>query len=532
MQRLSSIDIALLNGLLVAGLMLMAVTCVAQPYLASEITINHTNAQRLGDLLDSISKRQEFYFAYNSDVVDVDRQVHIPHYRGTLVGFLEQLFSSDYVFKESRGYVIIRYAPRLIDLTVSVEQRRGRPLVVAGHVQDAGDGAAISQASIYERNVLVSTLSGPTGNFMLSFRRPNETIWLTVSKENYRDTTVALLLPVEVGSKATARRYWFFPENDGHGLEGTALGRFFTNSKQRIQRINLDGFFAYNAYQVSLMPRISSQGLFNSQVVNQVSLNIIGGHTAGVNGVEVGGLFNVNQQDVRYFQTAGLFNLVGRRVEGVQVAGASNIVVREVSGMQVAGVSNRAAAVSGTQLAGVFNVAADLRGFQVAGIVNVADRVRGVQLAGLVNVADSSDYPIGLVNLVKNGRRSVGIALDGSGMASLTFRSGGKVMYGLAGVGYRLDGGAQRYGLETGLGAHLLAAGMFGLDAEVANLISTGFSKSSMAQLSLRLLPQFRIGHHWGVTAGPALTYRRPDAGRGEGGALHVGIYGGLTYGW
>src|SRR5690606_2016705 len=291
-----------------------------------------------------------FYFSYNSDVVDADRQVNIPHYTGPLVGFLERLFGTDYVFKESPGYVIIRYAPRLIDLTVRVEQRRGRPLVVEGQVRDASDGTVINQASIYERNVLVSTLSGPAGDFQLSFRRPNETIWLTVSKENYRDTTVALLLPVEVGSKTAVRRYWFAPKEDSDGLEGTALGRFFTNSKQRIQRINLGGFFAYNAYQISLTPRISSQGLFNGQVVNQVSLNVIGGHTAGVNGVEVGGVFNVNQQDVRYFQTAGLFNLVGGRVNGVQVAGVSNIVVGDISGIQVGGVSNQSGDVKGMQL--------------------------------------------------------------------------------------------------------------------------------------------------------------------------------------
>src|SRR5690606_31022888 len=501
MQRSRSVYILFLKGLIVAGTMLVGFSCMAQPYLAREITVNSPGAKRLGDLLDSIGSQRAFYFSYNSDVVDADRQVNIPQYSGTLVGFLEQLFGPDYVFKESPGYVIIRYAPRLIALTVRVEQRRGRPLIVEGQVRDADDGAVINQASIYERNVLVSTLSGPTGNFRLSFRRPNETIWLTVSKENYRDTTVALLLPVEVGSKATVRRYWFFPKDDSRGLEGTVLGRFFTNSKQRIQRINLDGFFAYNAYQISFTPGISSQGLFNSQVVNQASLNIVGGHTAGVNGVEVGGLFNVNQRDVRYFQTAGLFNLVGRNVEGVQIAGISNIVVGGVSGIQVSGVSNRSGDVTGMQFSGVFNVAAD---------------VRGVQLAGLVNVADSSDYPIGLVNFVKNGRRSVGIGVSEWGMAHVTFRSGGRVLYGLIGVGYKLEGGPQRYGLDTGLGAHLLTAGMLGIDAEVANLINTGFKKNSRLQLAVRLLPQLRIGRHWGVAAGPTLTYRQRDADGGR----------------
>ena len=185
--------------------------------------------------------------------------------------------------------------------------------------------------------------------------------------------------------------------------------------------------------------------------------------------------------------------------------------------MQVAGLSNRAADVTGAQLSGLFNVAAN---------------VHGIQVAGLVNVADSNDYPIGLVNLVKNGSRSIGVGLGEAGMALLTFRSGGKVLYGLVGVGYKPEGGSQRYGLETGLGAHLLTAGMLGIDAEVANLTSTGFKKNSRSQLAVRLLPQLRIGRQWGVAAGPALTHRQQDADGGRKKELHIGLYGGLTYVW
>lgn len=495
---------------------MMGFAAGAQPYLAREIAVNSTNSQPLGDLLDSVSQQQAFYFSYNSDVVDADKQIDMPHYRGTLVGFLEQVFGADYVFKESPGYVIIRYAPRLIDLTVHVEQRRGRPLMVEGTVTDAGNGMGINQASVYERNVLVSTLSGPGGNFKLAFRRPNETIWLTVSKENYRDTTIALLLPVEVGSKVAAQPYWFFPEDDGSGLEGTALGRFFTGSKQRIQRINLGGFFAYNPYQISLTPRISSQGLFNSQVVNQVSLNIIGGHTAGVNGAEVGGVFNINQRDVRYFQVAGLFNLVGGQVKGVQVAGISNIVAGDVSGVQVGGVNNRAGDVSGMQLSGVFNVAKD---------------VRGVQLAGLVNVADSSDYPIGLVNLVKNGNKSLSAGVDESGLAQLTFRSGGRVLYGLIGVGHYLNNYPLAYALDAGLGAHIVQVGPFAVDGEVFRRVSTDFRGPGQHQLSFRLLPRVRFGRHWIIVGGPTLNVARS----GSDGAPNIwgmGLYGGLQYNW
>lgn len=521
------------KSLLATFAMLAGFTCYAQHYLTSEITVNDPGRQRVGDLLDRISESQGFYFAYNSDAVNAERMVSLRDYRGPLVDFLRQTLGDGYEFKESPGYVIIRYAPGTMELTVHVEKERGRPLVVEGQIKDARNEKGIYQASIYERNVLVSTLSGPTGNFRLTIKRPEETVWLTISKENYRDTTIALLPPVQVRSTQKGRRYWFYPTDDiGAGLEGTAFGRFFTSSKQRIQRINLGGFFAYNPYQVSFTPGLSSQGLFNSQVVNQVSLNVIGGHTAGVNGIEVGGVFNINQTNVRHFQVGGVFNLVGNNVAGVQVAGASNIVMQGVSGVQVAGVNNRTGSVSGAQLAGAFNVAKDIRGIQIAGIVNVAKRVTGVQLAALVNVADSSDYPIGIVNLVKNGSKSVTAGLDESGMAQLTFRSGGRVLYGLIGAGYYVNGNPMRYALETGLGLYIMQAGAFGLDGEVVHRASTDFKKDSESRLSFRLLPQLSLGRHWAAVVGPTVNYAYPHGQNEPSKALRLGIYGGVRYRW
>jgi len=518
---------------LTVPIVVIALTCHAQNHLMRDITIGDSGRQRIGDLLESVSQNQGFYFAYNSNTVNVDSLVDLSSYHGPLIGFLERTFGRDYEFKDSPGYVIIRYAPGTMELTLQVEKERGKPLMVEGQVKDARNGKGIYLASIYERNILVSTLSGPTGNFRLTIKRPEETIWLTVSKENYRDTTIALLPPVQVGKKAERRRYWFYPDDGyGGGLESTAFGRFFTSTRQRIQRINLGGFFAYSPYQVSLTPGLSSQGLFNSQVVNQFSLNIIGGHTAGVNGAEVGGVFNIDQQDVRHFQVAGLFNLVGGSMHGVQLAGASNVVVQRVSGIQVAGVNNRSGRVTGVQLAGLFNVAEDIHGAQVTGVVNVAGKVNGIQLASVMNIADSSDYPIGLINLVKKGRKSLAATLDESGMAQLAFRSGGQVLYGLIGVGHYLNGNPARYALEAGLGVHALRTGPFGLDAEAVSRVSTDFGKHSRHRLSLRLLPQLGLGTHWGIAAGPTLYLAYPGGGDGSPRTLGTGIYGGVLYRW
>ncbi len=536
-------------GILLCGLLsAAALVCNAQHQLLREITVGSSGNQRIGDILQEISQNQGFYFAFNSRTVPADSTVALPGFRGTLEDFLKQLLGGDYEFKESPGYVIIRYAPAYMQLMFQVESGRGAPLVVVGRVMDAGTGKGIHLASIYERNVLTSTLSDPMGNFKLSIKRPDETIWLTISKENYRDTTLALIPPVQVKSRNKRRLYWFYPDDDdGVGLESTAFGRFFTSSRQRIQRINLGGFFAYNPYQVSLTPRLSSQGMFNSQVVNQVSVNIIGGNTAGVNGVEVGGVFNINQKDVQHVQAAGVFNLVGRHVQGVQVAGASNIVVQRVSGVQAAGISNRSGEARGVQLSGLFNVAEDIQGAQVAGVVNIANKVWGTQIAGLLNIADSSDYPIGLINIIKKGRKSVLAGMDESGLAQVAFRSGGRVLYGMIAGGHYLNNNPMKYAAEAGLGAHLLRVKNFDVDAEMVSRWSTDFKAGNASKLSFRLLPQLTLGKHFGVMAGPTINYTIPNEGNvgsnnaigwkwyhntETGRALHMGIYGGLLYRW
>ncbi|WP_257666244.1 hypothetical protein [Parapedobacter tibetensis] len=528
-----------------------------------EITIEDIGNQRVGDLLDDISKNQGFYFAYNSNAIAADSVITLSDFRGRLVDFLESTLGRDYEFKESPGYVIIRYAPGSMELTFHVEKDRGNPLVVEGKIKDASNDKGVHLASIYERNILVSTLSDPGGNFKLTIKRPGETIWLTISKENYRDTTVMLLPPVQVKPKNKWSRYRYYPDDsEGSGLEGTAFGRFFISSKQRIQSVNLGGFFAYSPYQVSVTPGLSSHGMFNSQVVNQVSLNLIGGYTAGVNGVEIAGGFNINQKDARDLQIAGLFNVVGRHAQGLQLAGASNIVMHSVSGMQLAGLGNWGSDVKGVQLSGMFNVAENIRGIQVTGVinksvgetgnqiaggVNIAGKVKGIQLAGLVNMADSSDYPIGLINLIKQGSKGLSVAMDESSMAQVAFRSGGRVLYGLIGAGYYLNGNPMKYAIETGIGVHILRRGPFNLDAEMVNRASTDFKKHSEPRLSFRLLSQVYLGRHLGIIAGPTVNYTYPDKGATvssvipgwkwyhnteTGKALYMGIYSGLLYRW
>lgn len=323
-----------------------------------------------------------------------------------------------------------------------------------------------------------------------------------------------------------------------------------------------DSTAALHPFQISFVPGLSTLGPESAQAITRFSFNIVGGHTGGVSGLEVAGAFNINEQDVSRAQFAGAFNWVKRDVSGVQAAGAANVVGNVMAGVQMAGALNRAGKVKGAQLAGAINIANAVHGAQLAGAVNVArgetgtqvagainvgGHVRGAQLAGLLNIADSSDYPIGLINLIKNGTKSVAIQLDETRTASVVFRSGGRVMYGVLGLGYRFGDDAYRYALEGGIGARFVQHNRFSLNIEAVHRTMTDF-ETYTHMASLKVLPAYRFGNHLELFGGPtANVIHADDSGvevdapgwvwyrhRGDRDvrSLHGGLIGGVRYVW
>ena len=155
-------------------------------------------------------------------------------------------------------------------------------------------------------------------------------------------------------------------------VEKTWLAKVFLSSRQRVQSLNLSKFFADKPFQFSLTPGLGTHGLMGAQVINKFSLNILGGYTAGVNGVEIGGLFNIVKKDVHKLQVGGIFNVVGGEVKGVQIGGLHNKVLDSVIGLQIAGFNNKVnGPLTGVQLGGIYNkVNGNVSGLQIAGAVN------------------------------------------------------------------------------------------------------------------------------------------------------------------
>ncbi len=285
--------------------------------------------------------------------------------------------------------------------------------------------------------------------------------------------------------------------------------------------------------QVSFFYPLCTNGFEASNYANNVSISFIEGRSRSVNGLALAGCVNTVKEDGRGLLMSGLLNAVHGTMSGVQLAGLVNI----------AGAASR-----GIQLAGLVNVARDFSGLQLAGLVNVAHTVRGVQLAGLVNVADSSDFPIGFINLIKNGEMGIAVSYNELGIAMLSFQSGGRYTYGILGIGYNhYLHGQQPFIVSGGLGAHIPCTNWLRLNCELksANLLPIKPSLDRLMVLNFSLLPAFRLLPHLELFGGPGISYASVDhdyrnvlpsyslwrrLGATRTRQLHVGFQAGVQY--
>ena len=262
----------------------------------------------------------------------------------------------------------------------------------------------------------------------------------------------------------------------------------------------------------------------------------------GLYGIQISGLTNISQ-DAYGLQLAGLTN-ISKDVYGLQVGGLTNIA-QDTYGFQLAGLFNVSHDLYGIQLAGLFNCAKDVYGLQFAGLVNVAKRAQGVQFATILNVAEESDFPIGLINIIKKGDKGVALTYDMLGNAVMSFRSGGKYTYGILGVGYNAQI-EERLVVEAGYGLQIPICRWLDVNNEFKATTmgyNSGYTRSNFSYL---LAPSLTLWHHCNLFAGASINYFMsdrtsaatllPNAGlwRKEGdrgiGQLYLGYQVGVQY--
>jgi hypothetical protein len=552
-------------------LTIISIQSAAQTLLNKNISVN-VSRQRLDHALEIISNTGNFYFSYNSNIIKSDSLVSINASNRSVREVLTALFGNGVEFRESGNYIIIRRAPIRLKLVTSSATTEDRFYVVSGYVLDDQTGERLRGASVYEKDRLSITNTNSDGYFKLRLKSRYRKASITVSKEFYEDTTVSIepkqnqtltitLMPMEGGERTTIigpigyeapetidlqvpisdSSMWIYryQKKDSFIVERTAFGKFLLSSTQKLQSINLRKFFTARPYQISIVPGLSTNGKLNSQVVNNFSFNILGGYSGGTNGLEIGGLFNIDKKDVKYVQSSGIFNLVGGNVEGVQVAGVSNTVIgglagaqvsgvtnytnRKFSGAQIAGVYNHAGEhfngaqiagvvnftnhrTNGAQIAGVANISSrEVRGVQVSGVFNYTRRLKGVQI-GLINVSDtSSGYSIGLINIVFKGYHKLSLYATELVDANAAFKTGNAKLYNIFLGSYNTRPDQKLWSYGYGLGTEIVGTRGFALNLDLtAQQLHRGSWDHYNILSRATLLLNLKLGKYFSIFVAPA----------------------------
>ncbi len=489
--------------------------------------------QKLADVLEIISNKGNFYFSYNTRIIPRDSLVSISVLNRPLRQVLAQLLNDTYEFRESGNYIIIRKRPIQLTIVTNKAVSQDKNFIVTGYVLDENTGSRVQYASIYEKKLLAAALTDERGFFRLKLKTRAKQAELTVSKEFYEDTTVVIeprynqevtitIVPLEL----EAEQVYITPEDyllpdslmirrteqplprpmaDTLPVEKSRLARWLISPKQKIQSINLRRFFTDRPFQVSVIPGVGTQGKLGAQVVNNFSLNLLGGYVGGVNVIEVGGLVNLDKENVQYVQVGGLANIVGGNVRGLQIGGLSNTVLKRVTGLQIGGVNNYVKdrliglqiagvynhgsdtvtglqlagvgnfvkqKVSGVQLAGVANISnRHMSGLQIAGLLNYAKRMNGVQI-GLINISDTSNgYSIGLINIVMKGYHKLSISTNEILNFNAAFKTGNSKLYSILQAGMHVadKDDDKLYSFGYGLGWQWRLANWFSINPELTS---------------------------------------------------------------
>jgi hypothetical protein len=462
----------------------------AQQLLHKKISL-HSHGP-VPEVLQQIGRQGGFYFSYNSRLLRQDSVVTVSASNTTVQEVLQQLFGQQYQYTETGRYIIIQPA-----------QPVNNVYGVSGYVTDS-EGKGIADASVYELRQLASAFTNEQGYFRLQLKNRYAAPLVRISRVGYADTSV----PVTAGSDQEIRVTLHPQETQLHplvvsaGMDRSWLSKLLLSSRQRLQNMNLRNFFAYKPFQVSLTPGLSTHGSFSTQVVNKFSLNALGGYTAGVNGFEAGGLFNINKKSARYFQLAGGLNVVGGSLTGFQLSVVHNLVEDTLRGVQIGGLLNK-----------VNGLAA---GVQIAPMCNYTKRLTGVQVA-LINIADSSSgYSIGLLNLVRGGYSKPSLQATDLMNTQLVFKTGTARLYSTLLAGAHFSRNARLYAIGWGLGHDTRFSERWSLSTEV-NVQFIALSSLDNRLLQARTYLNFRPFKKFSFFAGPSynwyLNYDAPAKG-------------------
>jgi CarboxypepD_reg-like domain/Secretin and TonB N terminus short domain len=457
----------------------------AVPLLERTISISAVN-EKVPSLLNRIGQAGGFSFSYNSAIIDPSQNVSLDITNQTVRNVLNEIFKGSMNYKEKSNYLILTKAP------VAPVKNNTVVVIINGYVEDKTTGEKIPQASVYDKNSVTSAVTDEFGYFNLKLEKKTDSISLSVSKINYRDTLVSITAPsnqyltISIDPITEDSVLIMAQTNpvDSVVVDEKEEMSFPYTSEPNVQNIRDT---LYELVQVSFLPFLGTNGRLSGNIINDYSINFLGGYSLGTRQIELGFFFNLDRGDVSWLQIAGFGNVVGGKVygvqaagfanvngedteavqlagfvntnlgdtrgvqvagfantnlgmmNGVQVAGFSNVTGMPSNGVQVAGFGNvQIGDYSGSQFAGLTNIATEkITGSQISALFNYGRKVHGTQI-GLVNYADTlGGVPIGLLSIVKSGYHKIELSADEVFYTNLAFRTGVRKFHTMLMAGFK-----------------------------------------------------------------------------------------------
>jgi len=223
-------------------------------------------------------------------------------------------------------------------------------------------------------------------------------------------------------------------------------------------------------------------------------------------GVQVAGAVTWAKGPAKAIQVAGALAYLEGDAQVVQVSGGASVVNGALEGIQVAGAFAGARSLEGIQLAPV-NVAGKVDGVQI-GVVNVGGRVHGAQI-GVVNISEDVDLPLGLVNIVADGRQHLEVFATETSAVNVAVKLGNRTFHSVltAGVDAGSHAGETRWTAGAGLGVHLPLLPRLSLDVDaISQTVYYGSSDPAGTRALVTLRPTFawQVAPRFALFAAPS----------------------------
>lgn len=379
------------------------------PPLEREVSLSVTN-ETFREVLGRIQDQTGLIFSYKSTIISGIGPVSLQLGKRTVREVLARILPAHLEYKARDNYIILKEKP--------AEKRTGKT-EISGYVIDKRTEKKVANVTIYDKESLQSVTSDEYGYYSITVPRTKDKI--TITKDSYKDTVIVLAeaksQPIQnitlTPERDSLTAHDTLPAPDKLRDIGLYTGRIYERFRGFINAMNVKDTIE-RKFQISLLPFIGTNHKLSGNVVNRFSVNVLGGFARGVEGTELGGLFNIDREHVRGVQIAGIFNIVGDSLIGSQLASVFNITGGAVKGFQGAGLMNiNEGSQSGVQLAGLMNInEKSTGGLSMAGLMNISRRVEGVQAAALGNISDTLQGTAlaGLFNITTYGKNSTQVA--------------------------------------------------------------------------------------------------------------------------